>query len=81
LDFLAGIFLARSVRPAGRSGWDVLARFQLDGWNTTSLIAKIWVDWIPLPDFGNIDKILSDFGTGKISVMVDCLNVKVDCIV
>jgi hypothetical protein len=36
---------------------------------------------IPLPDFGDIDLRLSDFGTGKISVMVDCFNVKVDCVV
>jgi hypothetical protein len=33
------------------------------------------------PDSGNIDRMLSDFGIGKISMMVDCLNVKVDCIV
>jgi hypothetical protein len=33
------------------------------------------------PDSGDIDLRLSDFGTGKISVIVDCFNVKVDCVV
>jgi hypothetical protein len=32
-------------------------------------------------DFGDIDRMLSNFGICKIPVMVDCLNVKVDCVV
>jgi hypothetical protein len=36
---------------------------------------------IPSLDSGDIDWMLSDFDTDKISVIDDCLNVKVDCIV
>jgi hypothetical protein len=32
-------------------------------------------------DSGDIDRMLSDFDTGKISVMVDYLNMKVACVV
>jgi hypothetical protein len=33
---------------------------------------------IPLPDFDDIDMRLSDFGTDKFLVLVDCFNVKVE---
>lgn len=57
--------------PADRNP-TVLARFRLDGQNT---VARIWADrfrwwW---PDSGDIARMLSNFGTGKISVMVDYL--------
>jgi hypothetical protein len=44
--------------------------FWPDGRNT---VARIQTDRIPSPDSDDIDRVLSDFGTGKISVMVDCL--------
>jgi hypothetical protein len=63
--------------PVGRPFWPDLsgqaARIQPfwpDGRNT---VALIWANQIPSPDSGDIDRMLSDFGASKISVMVDCL--------
>jgi hypothetical protein len=38
-------------------------------------------DRILKSDSSDIDRMLANFGTGKISVMVNYLNVKVDCVV
>jgi hypothetical protein len=51
-------------------------------------IQPFWLEYVQFgrrnlgwSDSGNIDQMLSDFGTGKISVMVDYLNMKVDYVV
>jgi hypothetical protein len=86
---LGGIFWPD---PAGSSGRDILARsglsgqIRLAGWNPAVLARWSECDQfgrlnLGLPDSGDNDLILSDFGTSKISVVVDCLNVKVDCVV
>jgi hypothetical protein len=36
---------------------------------------------VPSPDSGDINRMLSDSNTGNISMVVSCLNVKVDCAV
>jgi hypothetical protein len=38
-------------------------------------------DRIPSPDSGGINRMLSDSDNGNISMVVGCLNVKVDCAV
>jgi len=53
------------VRPAGRNP-AFLARIR----SSESGVTGFWRRW---PDSGNIDRMLSDFSTGKISMMVDCL--------
>jgi hypothetical protein len=78
-------FLARFGQSVGiRPFWPYPAgilSFWPDGRNMTILVVGIRTDQIPLPDSDDIDRMLSNFSTGKISVMVDCLNVKIDCVV
>jgi len=38
-------------------------------------------DQIPSPDSGDINRMFSNSDTGNISMVVGCLNVKVDCAV
>jgi hypothetical protein len=52
--------------------------------NSAVLVGLFWPDPASQSESAisdDIDPRLSDFGTGKISVMVDCFNVKVDCVV
>jgi hypothetical protein len=47
-------------------------------WSPEFELTGFWQRW---PDFGNINRMLSDSNTGNISMVVGCLNVKVDCVV
>jgi hypothetical protein len=83
--------LARASRdPASRPKSSSLARSgQMDGIRPGSgQMAGIrsdcrrnLADRIPSPDSGDINRMLSDSDTGNISMVVGCLNVKVDCAV
>jgi hypothetical protein len=73
-DFWGAVILGNEFWWSGQ-----MAGFRLDwspesGWPDSGEGGRI-----PPPDSGDINRMLSDSDTGNISMVVGCLNMKVDC--